>query len=71
MIIDDHSVMDSGGRLVFIAALGINLIEWIAKIEFNAVLTGLMSIAGFIYIILKIQGQRLDNREKRKRLNEK
>ncbi len=70
MIIDEHSVMDTGGKVIFLTSLGVNLTEWILKLDFNDVITGAMSVAGLIYIIVKIQGQRLDNRAKRKKLKE-
>ena len=67
-MIDDYSPVDTGGKIIFLSAVTIRLAEWIGGIEFNDVTTGLMSLAGFIYIVLKAKGQYLDNKIKRKKL---
>ena len=66
MLIEQYSAVDMGGKVFVAVTLTTKLIEWIGHVEFNDVLTGIMSIAGLVYLILKIQGQILDNRAKRK-----
>ena len=66
MLIEQYSAVDMGGKVFVAITLTTKLIEWIGYVEFNDVLTGIMSIAGLVYLILKIQGQILDNRAKRK-----
>ena len=70
MIIENNSIVDIGGKTVFVTSLGTGLLEWISSIEFNDVVTFLMSIAGLVYICVKIQGQLLENRSKRNRLKD-
>lgn len=60
--------MDIGGKVVFATSLGTGLVEWFSAIEFNSVITFSMSLAGLVYIIVKIQGQVLENRSKRNKL---
>lgn len=71
MIIETNSAIDIGGKTVFATSLGAGLLEWFSAIEFNTVITFCMSVAGFVYICVKIQGQILENRSKRDKLKGK
>lgn len=70
MIIEVNSVVDVSGKVVLLTSATTWVLEWFGGMEFNDITTGAVSIAGFVYLILKIQGQLLENKEKRKRLNE-
>ena len=70
MIIEDDSLLDTGGQVAFVSALFMNIFNYLTVANINTTLTMLVSIAGLIYISLKICSQVLDIKEKRKRLNE-
>tara|TARA_R100000908_G_C3705721_1_gene114355 strand:- start:294 stop:518 length:225 start_codon:yes stop_codon:yes gene_type:complete len=68
MVIEDNSLLDTTGQVTFISALFMNIFNYLTVININTTITMLVSLAGLVYIILKIYSQVLDIKEKRKRL---
>tara|TARA_R100001463_G_scaffold18092_3_gene45501 strand:+ start:308 stop:532 length:225 start_codon:yes stop_codon:yes gene_type:complete len=68
MVIEDNSLLDTTGQVTFVSALFMNIFNYLTVININTTITMLVSLAGLVYIILKIYSQVLDIKEKRKRL---
>ena len=68
MVIENNSLLDTTGQVTFVSALFINIFNYLTVININTTITMLVSLAGLVYIILKIYSQVLDIKEKRKRL---
>mgnify|MGYP005998701385 CR=1 FL=1 len=70
MTIEDNSLVDTGGQLTFLAAIFLNVFKYFSVININTVLTMLVTLAGLIYMSLKIYNQILELRERKKRLKD-
>tara|TARA_R110001592_G_C13023499_1_gene737748 strand:+ start:388 stop:612 length:225 start_codon:yes stop_codon:yes gene_type:complete len=68
MVIENNSLLDTTGQVTFVSALFMNIFNYLTVININTTITMLVSLAGLVYIILKIYSQVLDIKEKRKRL---
>ncbi len=63
-----NDLLDALGVTAFLSALFLNFTGWILNVEWNSLLTGLISLAGFVYIIYKIYDVRLSIKQRKKDL---
>ncbi len=63
-----NDLWDALGLTAFFGALFLNITAWILKMEWNTLLTGLISFAGLVYIIFKIYDVRLSIKQRKRDL---
>jgi len=63
-----NDLCDALGLTAFISALFLNVTGWILNVEWNSLLTGLISLSGFVYIIFKIYDVKLSIKQRKRDL---
>jgi len=57
-----------GGVLAVLGSFSTKLYEWITHQDVNDFLQTVLAVGGIVFLVYKIQGQRLDNKKKQKEL---
>lgn len=66
-LLQDHSAADDMGKLTFLAALFMNIWNWLSHVDINQTLVVLTSLGGLVYMYFKIRITIFDWRERKER----